>query len=50
MQRKKIFIYFVVHIDRENIQETPDFYACIETQNTHTHDACRTLITHTHDR
>ena len=40
---------FLVHIDRENIQETSDFDTCMETQITHTHDAWRTHITHTHD-
>ena len=36
----KINIYiFLVHIDRENVQETPDFDACMETHFTHTYDA-----------
>ena len=35
MQRKN-YIFFV-HIDRENIQETPDFYACMEMHITYAH-------------
>ena len=36
----RINIYiFLVHIDRENVQETPDFDACLETHFAHTYDA-----------
>ena len=37
--KKDIVILFIVHIDRENAQETPDFNAYKETHITHTHDA-----------
>ena len=47
---KKINIHiFLVHTERENVQETPDFDACLETHFAHTYDAWRTHITHTHD-
>ena len=41
--------YFLVHVDRENVQGNPDFDACMETHITHTYDTWRTQITHTHD-
>ena len=37
--KKKILIFFLVHKDRKNVQETPDFDACMETHIMHTHGA-----------